>query len=324
MFSKKHQESKLVLITSNIRNVRHKWVLNIFLILVLTFLSSCSDKDNTYSNLTVSKNLSEQEQQIEQNFIKYLQNDPQGAIALYRKTFPKIIDTDKARELSEDYNPQNVSKDANIIARSKWSSAVFKPAGTLAFEVYKEALEEGPSTPDSYIVFMAGGAGSGKTTSTDSHPKTKRVKDGAQFIYDTTLSNEIASRERIRMAIVKGFKVRIIYVYRDPIQSFVNGALSRANDEGRTMSLDGFINTHINAPKSLVSIMNTYGNGDIVKAQVLDNNYGKRNSKLRDLEFFQNLDSISREKLKKALLKILEKSHNNGQTSDIVFKAFNR
>ena len=70
--------------------------------------------------------------------------------------------------------------------------------------------------------------------------------------------------------------------------------------------------------------MNTYGNGDIVKAQVLDNNYGKRNSKLRDLEFFQNLDSISREKLKKALLKILEKSHNNGQTSDIVFKAFNR
>ena len=322
MFSKKHQNSKLMFITSNIKNVPRKWVLNIFLTLVLILLSSCSDKDNPFENLTVSESLSKQEQKIEQNFIEYLQNDPEGAIKLYREKFGKIISTDEARELSEDYNPQNVSKDANKIARSKWSSAVFKPAGALAAEVYERALKEQSSNPETYVVFTAGGAGSGKTSSIKGIASLQKIINDAQFIYDTTLSNEPSSRKRIEMALKAGKEVRIIYVYRDPIQSFVNGALPRAEDEGRTMSLDGFSNTHVNAPLSLGKIVNTYRGNKRIHFYIIDNNHGFGNAKLKSISFIQNIKFIAPEKLKQILLSKLEDAYNNGKISSIIYKAF--
>ena len=266
------------------------------------------------------KNLSAQERMVEDRFATYLETHTDEAIALYTKKYGKEINTDNARELSIDYAPggPDAEDPASKLARTKWSAAVQEPSSALTKEIYRRALQKIPAKDQrKQVVFTAGGAGVGKTTSIQQIPGLSRAVDAAEMIYDTTLSNLKSSMDRVSQAVAAGRMVSIIFVYRDPIDSFVGGVLPRAERMGRTLPLEVFLDTHIGAADVLEKIAAAYGGNDRVAIAVIDNSRGRGNAAPSEIGFVKNAaGKYRREELKAKLSKALDEAYEKGKKGE--------
>jgi len=285
-------------------------------------------------NLEIAKsqNLTPQEREVEARFAKFLEEHTDEAIARYHAKYGKEINTDNARELSQDYAPGGMDAEdaATRAARAKWSSAVHEPSSALTKEIYRRELKKAaPPNQRSQVVFTAGGAGSGKTTSIRQVPGLGHAVEAAQIVYDTTLSGVRSSMDRISQALAAGKTVSIIYVYRDPIDSLVGGALPRAERNGRTLPLEAFLDTHLGAPEVLLKIAETYKSDQRVEIAVIDNSGGRGKAAVADLKFVQAVArKYTREDLRAKLLRALEQAYEKKKRgekegiSEDIYRAF--
>jgi hypothetical protein len=278
------------------------------------------------------KNLTPQEREVEARFAKYLEEHLDEAVARYREKYKKEINTDNARELSRDYAPGGMeAEDAKTkAARSKWSSAVHEPSSALTKEIYRRELTKKPAQNErNQVVFTGGGAGAGKTTSIHQVPGLGNALDGAQIVYDTTLSSLKSSMERISQALKAGKMVSIIYVYRDPIESLVGGALPRAERNGRSLPLEAFLDTHLGAPEVVLKIAEVYKGDKRVEIAIIDNSRGRGAATAADLQFVQAAArKYTREELRTKLRRALEDAYEKGKRgekegiSEPIYRAF--
>jgi hypothetical protein len=285
-------------------------------------------------SLSVAKarNLAPNAQAVEARFAAYLETHTDEAIARYKAKYGKEINTDNARELSPDYAPGGMDAEdpATRAARARWSSAVHEPASAFAKEIFRRELKKPPAASErNQVVFTAGGAGVGKTTSIHQVAALERTVDAAQIVYDTTLSSLKSSLERIAQALQAGKDLSIVYVYRDPIDSFAGGALPRAEKNGRTLPLDAFIDTHLGAPEVLLKIAETYKGDARVEIAVIDNSRGRGNAGVADMDFVRAVaGKYMRADLKNKLVAILEDAYEKGKRgekegiSEIIYRGF--
>ena len=279
-----------------------------------------------------AKGLTPQEREIEARFAKYLEEHTDEAIVRYRAKYGKEINTDNARELSQDYAPGGMEADDpnTRAARTKWSSAVHEPSSALTKEIYRRELKKSAARDErNQVVFTAGGAGVGKTTSIHQVPGLEHAVEAAQIVYDTTLSSLKSSMERIAQALDAGKMVSIIYVYRDPVDSLAGGALPRAERNGRTLPLEAFLDTHIGAPEVVLKIAEAYKADKRVEIAIIDNSGGKGQASVADLKFVQTVArKYTREDLRARLLRALEQAYEKGKRgekdgiSETIYRAF--
>lgn len=279
-----------------------------------------------------AKHLSPRGREVEARFAAYLESHTDEAIARYRQKYGKEINTDNARELSPDYAPGGMDAEDPVTrdARAQWSAAVHEPSSALTKEIYRRELQKRPAAKErNQVVFTAGGAGVGKTTSIHQVAGLEQAVDAAQIVYDTTLSGLKSSLDRVRQALDAGKEVSIVYVYRDPIESFVGGALPRAERNGRTLPLDAYIDTHLGAPEVLLKIAELYKGDKRVEIAVIDNSRGRGGAALADLKFVGSIaGKYTRDELKAKLARALEDAHEKGRRgekegiSDIIYRGF--
>ncbi|MGH7768414.1 MAG: zeta toxin family protein [Candidatus Binatia bacterium] len=279
-----------------------------------------------------AKTLTPQEREVEARFAKHLEERTDEAIARYQAKYGKEINTDNARELSQDYAPGGMDAEDSRTraARAKWSSAVHEPSSALTKEIYRRELKKAAAPNErSQVVFTAGGAGSGKTTSIQQIAGLEHAVKAAQIIYDTTLSSLRSSLDRIAQALEAGKTVSIIFVYRDPIDSLVGGALPRAERNGRTLPLEVFLDTHLGAPEVLLKVAETYKNDKRVEIAIIDNSRGRGKAAAADLAFVQAVArKYTREDLRARLLRGLEDAYEKKKRgekegiSEDIYRAF--
>ena len=98
------------------------------------------------------------------------------------------------------------------------------------------------------------------------------------------------------------------------MESFVNGALKRARENGRTLPLDYFLNTHMGAPKVLINVAKRFRGDPRVEITVIDGNRGIGNAVIADIKFLERVvQKYNREELRKALFRALEDAHKKGK-----------
>jgi hypothetical protein len=267
--------------------------------------------------IATAKHLSPEQREVEARFAAYLEARTDEAIARYVERYGKEINTDNVRELSSDYAPGGMEAEdsATVAARTRWGDAVHEPASALTREIFRRALTKG-SAPErrKQVVFTAGGAGVGKTTSIRKLADLAHAVEAAEIVYDTILSSFRSSVERITQALDAGHMVSIIFVYRDPIDSFVGGMLPRAKTIGRTLPLEIFLNSHMGAIESFPRIVENYKDDRRVAVAVIDNSRGAGDGTVADLEFVKNMArKYSREDLKTKLLRALEDAYEEGK-----------
>jgi len=168
-------------------------------------------KKDGRSELDIGTNpsLNSEEREVEEEFAEWIQEDVGRAVVEYAKIKEseggKIVNTDHARQLSDDYSGAWES-------RLKWGDAVHEPASSLANEVYRRRVDAS-SIKDLLVIFTAGGPGAGKSTALEKlGPDVKRI---AHTIYDGTLADLNSAVDRIDPILDDGLKwPMVIYVHR--------------------------------------------------------------------------------------------------------------
>jgi hypothetical protein len=184
------------------------------------------------------------DEEIEREAFELLARDEDKLVDDYISRHGTMVNTDEARELFPAYR-----------ADRGRAAAVHEPSSELSRRVYARLLDENRGKVEE-VVFLAGGAGSGKTTA------LKRMsldRPGREVItFDGTFSHPAANMERIRQALGKGYEVSVVYVHvEDPLKALGN-ALDRAErmaaeqGSGRTLRTTDLIEQHARARQAFV------------------------------------------------------------------------
>jgi hypothetical protein len=310
------------------------------LVVSLLFVVSCSLKQAGEDSgfypgklgIARAKNLSPRGREIEARFAAYLEDHTDEALVRYQKKYGKEINTDNARELSPDYAPGGTEAEdtATRDARARWSAAVHEPSSAFTKEIFRRELKKPAAANErNQVIFTAGGAGVGKTSSIHQVAGLEEAVAAAQIVYDTTLSSLKSSLERVSQALEAGKQVSIIYVYRDPVESFTGGALPRAERNGRTLPLDAYIETHLGAPEVLLKIADVYKGDARLAIAIIDNSRGRGGAAVSDLSFVRSVaGKYTRDELRTKLARALEDAYEKGKRgekdgiSEVIYRGF--
>jgi hypothetical protein len=308
-------------------------VAQLWVLLCASFLAAAETGDLYPGKLEIikAKGLSADERAVEARFAAYLEANTELAIARYLEKFGNEVNADNARELSVDYAPGGIdaTDPASIAGRTRWGEAVHEPASALVKEIYRRALaQETPAGKRRQVVFTAGGAGVGKTTSIRADGELSRAVQAAEILYDTTLAGISGAVSRIEQALAAGRAVSIVFVYRDPIVSVVNGVLPRAQVTGRTVPLSILLRSHLGSLETLLHLAEKYRQDRRVAIAVIDNRAGVAKAKPADLAFVKEMslrytDADLRAKLARALKEAYEKGKSGAKNgiSEAIYRA---
>lgn len=198
---------------------------------------------------------------VREKFARQIADNLQGYLDLYRRRFDKILDTDNARELSDDYSQSKEN-------RASYGSAVHEPAGNLVWLLYLLMLKEESPGGSRRVLMMAGGAGSGKTSTV--RKLLQEAYDVAQVIYDTTMADLPQAIEKVEAALQAGKEVTILYIHRT-IERAVQGVVKRAVEHGRTVPLSVLAANHFGAQRTAIELARRYQDHPRVEIQIIDN-----------------------------------------------------
>jgi hypothetical protein len=279
------------------------------------FAAGAGSKD---LGVSPAKNLNEGDRAIETRMTATVQNYDK-AVSDYSKLKDSkggtVLNTDTARELSQDY-----MKD-----RTK-AAAVHEPASQFIKTLYADKLKEEP-TGDKLplVLFTAGGTGAGKSTAIEQVPEMKALADHAQIIYDTNMNTYDSALSKINQALDANKAVHITMVQRDPTEALVNGALTRAERQaqehgsGRTVPLAEHVKTHVGASQVIERLAEHFKNDQRVQFDLIDNSNGRGGARLAPMSELKHYDKDS---TTTSVRKALESEHENGKISDATYRGF--
>jgi hypothetical protein len=217
----------------------------------------------------------------------------------------RTLNTDIARELSPEYRGDRTL-----------AAAVHEPSSYLVKQLYARRLAEAPKADEAAeVLFTAGGAGAGKSSSLDLIQKSGEKKP--QIVYDTNLDSLAGSVSKIEQALAAGKAVHIAYTYRDPVEALTQGALPRAMKMGRTVPLDTHAKTHVGSAETIKALAEKYKDDPRVRIDIIDNSRGRGKAELSSVDALPTLEYNSvREQLRTAL----EAERAAGRISDAVYR----
>jgi hypothetical protein len=225
-------------------------------------------------------NLSGDERQVEAGFAAKIETKLTYYIIQYRKKWDSVLNTDNARELSDDYNKTNE-------ARAKYARAVHEPAGALIKAMWQRMLKEPDPKDDNLVLFLAGGGGSGKTTTVEDIPALKDMSNHAQIIYDTTMASFDSSKTKVEEALASGKNVTILYIHR-PCSLATIGVIERAIRSGRTVPADTLADDHFNAQRTFIRLYRTFFSSPSVDFGAIDNSGPRREASFISIDFLES------------------------------------
>ncbi|MHB8817079.1 MAG: hypothetical protein ACYDAE_27960, partial [Steroidobacteraceae bacterium] len=243
---------------------------------------------------------------IEDKFAKRIEADPQKAIEEYENmegTYGgKYIGADAAARLSPDY-----LKDPT--ANTKATGNV---GSWLAEHMFQKRMNRKAPEDENRVVLTSGGPGSGKTTAALS---ALADEPGIHTVYDSVLRDLPSAQAKIEQAKAHGYAVDVLHVARDPVESFENGVLPRANRIGRPVSLNGLASGHAESRGVAKQLAKLYEHDPDVSVRAI--------SPDRPNEEFdpRELPDINQLAVKKRISEVLDREYKAGRVSDKLYRA---
>lgn len=257
--------------------------------------------------ITPDFSLTGQDAKIQNASIAKYRANPQKLVQDYIKTNGKVVNTDEARKLFKDVG----YKGSNAAAVQEASSAVAKDAW--------EKLLKTSKANDSLI--YAGGSGTGKTSAVK-NILSKEIAD-AGAILDGNLSTMKSATARIEESIKAGKYPNIVYVYRDPVDSWVNGVIKRmkgnAEEGGRVVPMSVFLQNHEGSYNVVKNLLNDSANGIKYDVKLVDNSLGKGNQTLLSRTKFDKISYLSN--LREELLNKTKELYDKGTITKEEYQA---
>jgi hypothetical protein len=215
----------------------------------------------------------------------------------------KLLDTDQARELSADYRADRTR-----------APEVHEAASAFTQKLFEERMANAPD--GALVVFMAGGGGAGKSSA--EHLLSEDMA-AANTILDGTLSSYDKAARNVQLALDNNQSVRIIYVYREPVDALANpkgGVLDRAMKRGRTVTLSALVKGHAGSSEVVRKLQEAFGDNPNFKINVIDNSRGENNAAFSTLD---EVPVVNREGLLEKFKDATDEALDQGRISQAVY-----
>lgn len=262
----------------------------------VTSLRSKEESIRTFPRIT---NLSPKEKIVQEKSIRKVLAMGDKMVDEYIKNprLGNVINTDNfrrffIREGYRGYNSASVQKASNYLTKKAWKKII-----------------ETSDNPDA--IFFAGGSGTGKSST------IKKIdpdyKKNAAGVLDGNLSSIKSARENIAVANNAGKKEKFKYVYRDPIESFMDGVVKRMSDNkeemGRVVPIKEVVENHKGSLDVIKQLYNEYSKAGMAdRFKFYNNSLGKDNAVEVGIDFVKKIrynDNIEQQ-LRKAVKNLYE------------------
>ncbi len=255
-------------------------------------------------------NLSPEAQQVEERAILRVGQELDALVTEYRKRFGVMVSTDSARELFEDYA-------ASIESRLQFAPAVQKAAARVADKTFAQIISERGS---GMALFTAGGTGAGKTTAIRSTGQTAGLLTHARIIYDSNFNSLGSSKGKVDLAIESGSTAVVIFVHRHPVESYLDGVLPRALEEGRTVSIGAHLQMHRDSLKTFLRVQKAFTNDPRAAFTVLNNTGHVAEAFPADISYLKGV-KYDQDEIFKAIKEGLDHAYSQGKISQDLYEA---
>lgn len=254
--------------------------------------------------------LSPEAQQVEERAILRVRQETEALVREYRQRFGVLVSTDLARELFEEYA-------ASVDTRLRFASAVQRSAARIADKVFAQILSE---PGDGMALFTAGGTGAGKTTSILSTRQTAGLLANARIIYDSNFNSLGSAKAKVELAIASRATAIVIFVHRHPVESYLQGVLPRALEEGRTVSIAGHLRMHRDSLKTFLRVQRAFSGNPKAAFTVLNNTGHATEAFPADIDYLKGV-KYNPEEIFKAIKEGLDHAYRQGKISQDLYEA---
>lgn len=208
--------------------------------------------------------LKDNELMDEAHFAAYIQVNLKKASEKYKQmqgTLKGILlDLDLIRELYPQYEKISFNYPASV-------RATHVPAGIFLNYLYENLKYTYNKKKTPHLVLLAGGDGSGKTTMLKTVAYSLVLQ--ADIIRDGTMRNFNLYKNIINEALVQGFRVEILYIFR-PIEKSLENILERLQKgHNRARPLFELMDSHFNSQQNVLKFHELYGSA--INIRVIDN-----------------------------------------------------
>ncbi|MEZ6233958.1 MAG: hypothetical protein R3B68_07190 [Phycisphaerales bacterium] len=180
------------------------------------------------------------------------------------EAYDAIPESRSARIISVDIARYLIPEFRDRLFRIRHTPSTATPAGAYAHNRMLRTLTRGTTTPDGVVVFLAGGAGSGKTTSLAS------TADVVELAFDNQMLNPDRARVLLDAAADNGWQGVVTYVHR-PFPLVVDGVIRRSVETGRWNRLHELPAMHMRAQQTFWELSSEYRTNPAVSWGVLEN-----------------------------------------------------
>ena len=191
----------------------------------------------------------------------------------------RLLNIDEARHLSAEYAASKKGRTLHTLSTQK-------PSGAWIEQRYYAMLAE---TPESFVRFMAGGGGSGKTTVLS----LLQNAGDAEITLDSVMAHIDKATARVEAALASGRPVEIIYVHRD-VRDAARGVAERYRLMGRWIPATVMAQDHIDAQETILALADKYKDNQDVTLRVFDTSAGSPSEitvdELRNMRYTINGD----------------------------------
>lgn len=187
--------------------------------------------------------------------VKYfdrVEKDLDTLIDEYHKQHGNVINTDKIKAMLDKDSDYNVFDS-------------HRAAGQMGKVMYNRQLQAIKDPAKKKVLGLIGGTGSGKTS------VAEEIFPEYGIILDSTGYNKDFLDKDIQKALDNGFEVDIQYVYRPAPDAWENGVLNRL----RHVPVETHLNTHIQAPKTYLALLEKYKDNPDVTFHAKKNETGQ-------------------------------------------------
>jgi hypothetical protein len=208
---------------------------------------------------------------IQEASIGKYEKNKEALLDEYVSTYGNIVNSDNAKKLFAD-----------VGYRGNNAAAVQEASSALAKDVYRHQLKVNPGTD---AVIYAGGSGSGKSSALQQLGLADTKNAAA--ILDGNLSTLKSATARIEEAVNAGKYPKIVYVYRDQVDAWINGVIKRLDNPeegGRIVPLRVFLENHKGSYDVVKKLID-----DGLDVTLVDNSLGFNKAEKMSLDKFNKI-----------------------------------
>lgn len=244
---------------------------------------------------------------MEKKSFEKIDKNEEKILSDYKAKYGNVINTDNFRQYFKDEGYKGYN-----------AADVQEPSSYLAKKMFTQSLKN----KGRYATFFAGGSGTGKTSAIKGLPVVSTIMDKSATVLDGNLSSYNSAIKKISEAVDAGKKTPIIYVYRDPKESFTEGVVKRmlnnVDEGGRLVPSKVVAENHIGSWKTAERL-----HKEGYPVRFIDNSFGKSGQKIVPYdEISKKVNYPSQEELTNALNNEAKKLYDNGKITELQYKGY--